>query len=162
MDNLHAAYREGLLAGVARRASAIYRAIFRTVRDLLQPFMHSVTTSDGVFGGIFSYGQQSPFIFLMFQPTTASPSDGGCLCRGAHDDAELWRGPPTLSQEGFAGYLQQMMAEEAVTVGTSWATRPTTDKAVGYPIVPALLLSLQPAVSAQQVDLCGLRRQARR
>ena len=115
--------------------------IFNTVRDLLQPFMHSVTTSDGVFKWYFQrWAAVSVFIIRCLNRPLLPPLMAGPVAAAAEPaTAPL---DPFL-REGFVEYLGQMMAEEASTIRNFLGhASDHKDKAVGYPIVPALLLSL--------------------
>ena len=146
VENLRAACREGLLSQESFEARVQYVGrIFSTVRDLLQPFMHSVTTSDGVFKWYFQrWAAVSVFILRCFNRPLLPPQMAGVNAVEPAEEAEPLAGPadPFL-REGFLRYLPKTMAKEAVTIRNFLGhASDHKDKAVGYPIVPALLLSL--------------------
>ena len=142
VENCRAACREGLLSQESLDVRVQYFGrIFNTVRDLLQPFMHSVTTSDGVFKWYFQrWAAVSVFIIRCLNRPLLPPLMAGPVAAAA-EPATVPLDP--FLREGFVEYLGQMMAEEASTIRNFLGhASDHKDKAVGYPIVPALLLSL--------------------
>ena len=141
LENLRAASREGLLSQKSLEARLRYVGrVFSTVRDLLRPFMHSVTTSDGVFKWYFQRWAAVSVLIIRCLNRPLLPRQ--MACESADVEPADEPSDPFLG-EGFEEYLLQMMGEEATTIRNFLGhSTDHKDKGVGYPIVPALLLSL--------------------
>lgn len=146
LENCRAAYREGSLSQESLEVRVRFIGkIFSTVRDMLRPFMHNVTTSDGVFRWYFQrWAAVSVFIIRCLNRPLLPYQMAVGVAAEPFDEVKPSAGPvdPFLV-EGFEMYVLQMMAEEGTTIqnfiGSAADPR---EKSIGYPIVPALLLSL--------------------